>query len=57
MLNKLEKVKVLHQHEHYRINEKIALENGSTELAKEYTIRLNTMKHVLDSLGLQAWEA
>lgn len=56
MLNKLEKAKILHQHDHYRLNEKIALENGNVELAKEYKIRLETMKRVLDALELKAWE-
>jgi len=56
MLNKLEKAKILHLHEHYRINAKIALENGDIELVKEYEIRLETMKHVLDNLELKAWD-
>jgi hypothetical protein len=56
MLNKLEKVKILHLYAHYKINVRMALEKGNNELAKEYKIRLDTMKCVLDNLELEPWE-
>lgn len=56
MLNKLEKAKILHQHEHYKINAKVALKNGNTELAKEYDIRLETIKRVLDALEIEPYK-
>jgi hypothetical protein len=56
MLNKLEKAKILHQYDHYRLNAKAALKEDNTELAREYGIRLETMKSVLSNLELTAWE-
>ena len=55
MLNKLEKAKILHLYEHYRLNVKIELEKGNIELAEEYKIRLSTMKKVLYNLELEPW--
>lgn len=55
MLTKLEKAKLLHQHEHYRLNCKFELEKGNVELAKEYEIKLEAMKRVLDIFELTAW--
>jgi len=57
VLNKLEKAKVLHLYEHYRLNAKNALENGNVELAREYEIRLDTMNIILSQLGLKAWNS
>ncbi|MBU3186610.1 hypothetical protein [Clostridium estertheticum] len=55
MLNKLEKSKILHLNESYRINKKIALEKGNIKLVEEYGIKLETMEHILRYFELTAW--
>ena len=56
MLTKLEKAKLLHKHEHYKINEKIALKNGLIEIAREYKIKLETTKDILDIFEIKPYE-
>lgn len=56
MLNKLERVKILHLHEHYRLNEQLHLRDGNIETANEYKIRLETIKLILDSFEMKPYE-